>query len=80
MRKSVFSKRFPMTMDLRETILRGLEQWMLEACTTFLDDERYEVKGINFSTYGASLMYLDEQGKRLTPVYNYLKPMPDGCC
>ena len=23
-------------------------------------------------------MYLDKDGKRLTPVYNYMKPMPEG--
>ncbi|MEN9612373.1 MAG: Rhamnulokinase [Bacteroidota bacterium] len=37
---------------------------------------QYAVKAINFSTYGASLVYLDENGKPLTPLYNYLKPYP----
>lgn len=55
-----------------------LEKWMLEACTKYMEDDRYDVRGINFTTYGATLMYLNEQGKRLTPVYNYLKPMPEG--
>ena len=58
--------------------IERLEKWMLNACTKYLEDERYLVRGINFTTYGATLMYLDEQGKRLTPVYNYLKPMPEG--
>ncbi len=58
--------------------IEKLEQWMLEACTQFLNDERFLVRGINFTTYGATLMYVDDQGKRLTPVYNYLKPMPEG--
>jgi len=55
-----------------------LESWMLEGCRKFLKDDQYTVKGINFTTYGASLMYLDSGGSRLTPVYNYLKPMPEG--
>jgi len=55
-----------------------LEKWMLDACTKYLQDDRYLVRGINFTTYGATLMYLDEKGERLTPVYNYLKPMPEG--
>ena len=55
-----------------------LEKWMLEACTKYLEDDRYNVRGINFTTYGATMMYLDDKGKRLTPVYNYLKPMPEG--
>ncbi len=58
--------------------IKRLEKWMLEACTKYLQDDRYQVRGINFTTYGATLMYLDDQGKRLTPVYNYLKPMPEG--
>ncbi len=32
---------------------------------------------INFSTYGASLVHLDEGGKPVTPLYNYLKPYPE---
>jgi sugar (pentulose or hexulose) kinase len=55
-----------------------LEQWMLDACTRIMKDDRFVLRGINFTTYGASLMYLDDKGKRLTPVYNYLKPMPEG--
>ena len=58
--------------------IERLEKWILEACTRYMKDDRYVLQGINFSTYGASLMYLDEKGKRLTPVYNYLKPMPEG--
>ncbi|RZJ79893.1 MAG: carbohydrate kinase, partial [Flavobacterium sp.] len=30
--------------------------------------EEYEIKAINFSTYGASFVYLDENGKPLTPL------------
>lgn len=58
--------------------IEKLEAWILEACRKFMSEERYELKGINFTTYGATLMYLDKDGKRLTPVYNYLKPMPEG--
>lgn len=32
---------------------------------------------INFSTYGASLVHLDDLGKPVTPLYNYLKPYPE---
>jgi sugar (pentulose or hexulose) kinase len=58
--------------------IEKLEGWILEGCRKYLDDPEYNVKGINFATYGATLMYLNSEGKRLTPVYNYLKPMPDG--
>lgn len=36
-----------------------------------------EVKAINFSTYGASLVYINEEGNPLTPLYNYLKTYPE---
>ncbi len=55
-----------------------LEKWILSACIKYIEEEQYNVRGINFTTYGATLMYLDDQGNRLTPVYNYLKPMPEG--
>ncbi len=38
--------------------------------------EEFEIKAINFSTYGASFVYLDANGKPLTPLYNYLKAFP----
>jgi len=58
--------------------IERLEAWIKDTCETYINDERYLVKGINFTTYGATLMYLDDKGKRLTPAYNYLKPMPEG--
>jgi sugar (pentulose or hexulose) kinase len=58
--------------------MERLETWILDACFRYLNHERYLVRGINFTTYGASLIYLNEDGERLTPIYNYLKPMPEG--
>ncbi|RZK76145.1 MAG: carbohydrate kinase [Pedobacter sp.] len=37
----------------------------------------FELRAINFATYGASFVYLDEDGKPLTPLYNYLKTYPE---
>jgi len=34
---------------------------------------RFSVSRINFTTYGATLVYLDEKGQRVGCVYNYLK-------
>ncbi|TKC10346.1 carbohydrate kinase [Pedobacter polaris] len=39
--------------------------------------QEFDIKAINFSTYGASFVYLDEKGKPLTPLYNYLKAYPE---
>ncbi len=47
--------------------------WMLKTLKGIVQSDEYMVKAVNFSTYGASLAYLDENGERLTPIYNYLK-------
>src|SRR5436190_2742105 len=35
--------------------------------------KEFSIRAINFSTYGASFIYIDESGHPLTPLYNYLK-------
>ena len=55
----------------------------IDAITDWIKDEidrinefgYYRIKAINFSTHGASVLYLDKEGNRLTPLYNYLKPL-----
>ncbi|MDF1575384.1 MAG: FGGY family carbohydrate kinase [Bacteroidales bacterium] len=54
-----------------------LEQWIGQTIEDTITGGEYLVKGINFTSYGATLVYLDKEGKRLTPVYNYLKPLPE---
>jgi len=58
--------------------IEKIESWMQICLSGIIKTDIYTIKALNFTTYGASVMYLDSQGKRLTPVYNYLKPMPDG--
>lgn len=55
-----------------------IEDWIKDTINALVEGSEYDVKAVNFSTYGATLVYLDAEGKRLTPVYNYLKPMPEG--
>ncbi|WP_053970833.1 FGGY-family carbohydrate kinase [Mangrovimonas sp. ST2L15] len=52
-----------------------LQQWIKDSFHFILDSEEYQVKSINFSTYGASLVHLDHRGNVLTPLYNYTKPI-----
>src|ERR1035437_5744487 len=54
-----------------------IEKWIRESIISLLHSDKYDLKAVNFTTYGATLVYLDENGKRLTPVYNYLKPMDE---
>ena len=54
-----------------------LETWMRNCLSAAIKGGSYHVKAVNFTSYGASLMHLDGAGGRLTPIYNYLKPMPN---
>jgi sugar (pentulose or hexulose) kinase len=55
-----------------------IETWMKDCVSNVIQQGSYIIAAVNFTTYGASLMYIDAMGRALTPVYNYLKPMPAG--
>jgi len=54
-----------------------IEQWIKDSLSKIIREDKFDLKGVNFTTYGATLVYLDEKGNRVTPVYNYLKPMEE---
>jgi sugar (pentulose or hexulose) kinase len=54
-----------------------IEDWIMKMIRQFTQSRKYNLRAVNFATYGASLVYLDSIGRRLTPVYNYLRPMPE---
>ena len=54
-----------------------LESWMHKCLDAAINTGAYLIKALNFATYGATLIYLGPDGERLTPAYNYLKPMPE---
>lgn len=54
----------------------ALKQSLLESLKEVERLTEFEVVAANFSTYGASFAYIDENGEPLTPLYNYLKPYP----
>lgn len=56
--------------------LAALQKWLKEVFNRILNAKIYRVKAINFSTYGASFVHLDEDGNPVTPLYNYTKPLP----
>ncbi|AWX43711.1 hypothetical protein HME9304_00702 [Flagellimonas maritima] len=56
--------------------LSALQTWLKECFDRISHAKKFNVGSINFSTYGASLVHLDKHGKVLTPLYNYLKPIP----
>ena len=57
--------------------LDALRAWMREKLDFVLHHKSYRLEAVNFSTYGATLVHLDAAGNPLTPLYNYLKPLPE---
>ena len=57
--------------------LKLLQNWVLTSVREILSDQGFQIRAINVTTYGASFVHLDAEGKRLTPLYNYLNPFPD---
>lgn len=56
--------------------LEAVSDWVRTTWKQLEDDRRFDIKALNFTTYGASFVHLDEAGKPLGPLYNYLKPFP----
>ncbi|RKD13249.1 carbohydrate kinase [Pelobium manganitolerans] len=73
------SARFIETKDEDGDACENLESLRLSVFDSLhevLRNKQFDIKAINFSTYGASLVYVDELGKPLAPLYNYLKAYP----
>jgi sugar (pentulose or hexulose) kinase len=54
-----------------------IEKWIKESINKLVHSEKYDLTALNFATYGATIVYLDANGQRITPVYNYLKPIDE---
>ena len=57
--------------------LPALKKWLQKVFNRILEKKEFNVKAINFSTYGASLVHIDKEGNPITPLYNYTKPLPE---
>ena len=58
--------------------VHALTQWVKDSFDDLLHNKNFEVKAANFSAYGASFVYLDDDLNVCLPLYNYLKPYPAG--
>ena len=56
--------------------LEALTQWVKGSFDRLLTEKKFDIRAINFSAYGASFVYLDEEHNVVLPLYNYLKPYP----
>lgn len=57
--------------------LSAIAAWISNTVDNIAKNPDYQLVAINFSTYGATLVHLDEKGDPVTPMYNYLKPFPE---
>ncbi len=57
--------------------LDALTDFVCHSLAGVLESPEFELKAVNFSAYGSSLVYLGEDGKPLTPLYSYLKSYPE---
>jgi sugar (pentulose or hexulose) kinase len=53
-----------------------LLQWVEFSFRDVISRFDKKIKAVNFSTYGASLVHVDEKLRPVAPLYNYLKPFP----
>ncbi|MDF7816395.1 FGGY family carbohydrate kinase [Runella sp. MFBS21] len=74
------TEQFPETVDEDGDPCEDVDlltRWVKDSIAQVLQLSEYDVRAINFSTYGASLVHVDKDGKTVAPLYNYLKPYPD---
>lgn len=57
--------------------LEEVSNWVLSCWKQLEDDRHFDIKALNVTTYGASFVHLDGNGKPAGPLYNYLKPFPE---
>jgi sugar (pentulose or hexulose) kinase len=76
---------FEKTLQFTETVdedgdacenLEALTAWGRDSIKELIELGEFEIKALNFSAYGASFVHVDEEGKTIAPLYNYLKPYP----
>ena len=54
-----------------------LKKWVLSTFEEVSQLEEYDIRALNFSTYGASFVHVNEEGETIAPLYSYLKPYPE---
>lgn len=57
--------------------LDRLTIWLRDSLAEVLADPAFDVRAVNVTTFGASLVHIDAEGKPVTPLYSYLKPYPE---
>ena len=58
--------------------LQALTEWVKTSISELMNLEAFNVLAINFSTYGASFVHLDKEGKSIAPLYNAYAYLTNG--
>lgn len=54
-----------------------LKKWVEDTLDEVLSVKKYDIRALNFSTYGASFVHIDHEGNVAAPLCNYLKAFPE---
>ncbi|HEX7845294.1 MAG TPA: FGGY family carbohydrate kinase [Chitinophagaceae bacterium] len=54
-----------------------ISNWVTETLSEVMQLRKFDIRAINFSAYGASFVYVSDEGKVVAPLYNYLKKYPE---
>jgi L-fuculokinase len=57
--------------------VHALTHWVKDTFQEVALLKEFAIKAINVSAHGASFVHVDESGKPVAPLYNYLKPFPE---
>ena len=57
--------------------LESLRSWVVGSLKELSQQSAFDIRAINFAAYGASLVYVDDEGQPIAPLYNYLKGYPN---
>ncbi|MBS1511520.1 MAG: carbohydrate kinase [Bacteroidetes bacterium] len=57
--------------------LDALTEWGRTSLQELTALKEFDIVALNFSAYGASFVHINEEGKPVAPLYNYLKPFPE---
>jgi len=56
--------------------LNKLTNWLLESWARLEADKRFNIKAVNFTTYGPALVHLDQNSVPVLPLFDYRKKLP----
>jgi len=55
----------------------AITEWVKKSFQELITIKDFDIKALHVSAHGASFVHIDEHGKPVAPLYNYLKPYPE---